>query len=621
MENENSSSEQMPAASKQEIRSLYPERASENIDAVLDAIWKLDSGEKEVIPLSEQERREILRFEDSLGNALEKTFDITPQSAVIHIEYLLTDSGRESFEKTFGIPIEGQNASSIRKFLIENRMIIASAKTNARSDFSGEARAYSDEILLRSLSDTLDADGSVDIRAARNPESVPIVLNPEKNLEKIRRLRGFKDQLKKFRQDLSENRSFNENEERIVQGVLDLYQRRANEMLVDQFSSAAIIQQEASVIGEESLSQEEKSVLEFSIGLGNTEKNSSRFDKFIHGAGSGYDASGWREQISASLDRSAREIGDAYLASVLEKEESIRSKGLDEKKILEKNISWEEFKEMGDRTLEVYGILSDVSSEEYDASRTGPAQDDKWQFVCRDEYKSFSVDGKRKALKTAKKSVSVGTAIPLLAHEIEGHALQHENKSKIPLRLFRKVGGGRWQVFAECGAMQNQDIVSKEAFGFETIPHPHYIKAMRERLDGGDYLQCVQAFYESTLQELRLKKKLGKVDEGGFKKEATEKLSLAINRTRRLFSNPSFFQSPSEFLTNSKDTVYLEQVELYRKLKERSLEKYAYIGSANLKTIEFLLESGFLDPKTIRQPKFHALKIWESMQGKYRATS
>lgn len=621
MENEKSFLEQTPPAPKQEVHPLYPERASENIDTVLDAIQKLDSGEKEITPLSEQERGKILRFEESLGSSLEKTFDITPQSAVIHIEYLLTDVGREAFKKTFGVPIEGQDAASVRMFLLENRSIIASAKTKECSSFFGEGRSYSDDILLRSLLETMEANGSVNIRSARNPESVSIALNPEKNLEKIRRLHEFKSQLKKFRKDLSENQAFNENEKRVIQGVLDLYQRRTNEMLVDQFGSAAIIKQEASVIGEESLSKEEKSVLEFSNGLESPEKNSSRLDKFIHGAGSEYDASGWREQVSASLDRSAREIGDAYLTSVLERATSIKSKGLDEKKILEKNISWEEFKEMGDQTLAAYGILSDISSEEYDPSRRGPAQDNKWQFVCRDEYKSFSVDGKRKALKTTRKPVSIGTAIPLLAHEIEGHALQHENKSKVPLRLFRKVGGGRWQVFAECGAMQNQDIVSKEAFGFETIPHPHYIKAMRARLDGGDYLQCVQAFYESALQELRLKKRLGRVDEDEFKKEAAEKLSLAINRTRRLFSNTTFLQSPSEFLTNSRDTVYLEQVELYRKLKERKLEKYAYIGSANLKTIEFLLESGFLDPKIIQQPKFHALKIWESMQEKYRMIS
>lgn len=617
MESERAQEEKAIVAPRAAIHPLYPERASENIDALLDSIRSLESGEKERIPLSEQEREKILQFENSLGNTLEKIFDITQQSAIFHIEYLLTEDGRKSFERTFGIPIEGQDFSSIKKFLIENRFAIASAKANIRSDFTGETRTYSDKKLLQSLSTTMDTEGFIDIHGAQNPESISLALTPEKSLEKIQKLREFKGQLKKFRERLPKDGSLDEHEKRAVQGILDLYQRRVNEMITEQFSSAAVIREEGLIIGEESLSAEERAVLEFTGGLENPEKNRSRLDKFIHGAESGYNDSGWREQISDSLDRLSKEIGDSYLASVLQRENDIRSKGLDGKKILEKTLPWEEFKAMGDQTLDAYGLLSDTPSEEYDSSRSGPAEDGRWQFICRDEYKSFSVDGKRKVMKTGKGAVSIGTAIPLLAHEIEGHALQHENKSKIPLRLFRKVGGGRWQVFAECGAMQNQDIVSNKAFGFETVPHPHYIRAMKTRLEGGDYLECVRTFYESALQELHLKKKLGRVDDESFRNEAKEKLSLAINRTRWLFSSPSLLQSSTEFLTNSKDTVYIEQVKLYQKLKERKLEKYAYIGSANLNTIEFLLESGFLDPKAIQQPKFHSLEIWNEVKEKY----
>lgn len=598
---------------------LYPERASENIDALLDRIQSLESGETEKIPLSEEEREKILGFENSLGNALEKIFDITPQTASFHIGYLLTSEGRSGFEKAFGIRIdESSDVQEIKRFLIENRSSISAATANVRSRFLGEVRGYADENILQELSETMGADGEINIDAARNPESVSVLLTPEKSHAKITGLREFKKQLKEFRAQLSADESLNPHEKEATMGILDLYQRRTNEMLTEQFSSAATIKEEASIVGEDRLSPEEKSILDLFSGLGSQEKNASRLDKFIHGAGNSYTDSGWREQVSEDLDRFARETGDTYIASVLGKEAAIRSMGLDEKKISEKSISWKEFERMGNETLAAYGILSEIPPEEYDSSRSGTAQDGKWQFVCRDEYKSFSVDGKRKALKTGRKPLSIGTAIPLLAHEIEGHALQHENKSKIPLRLFERVGGGRWQVFAECGAMQNQDTVSKEAFGFETVPHPHYVRAMKRRLSGGNYLECVKVFHESALEEIRLKKKLGRIDDETFMKESGEKLSLAINRVRRLFSGSSL-QSSSDFLTNSKDTVYIEQVKLYQKLDERGLKKYAFIGSANLKTITFLLESGFLDPKMIRQPQFHSLKIWEGMKDKYRS--
>jgi hypothetical protein len=112
-----------------------------------------------------------------------------------------------------------------------------------------------------------------------------------------------------------------------------------------------------------------------------------------------------------------------------------------------------------------------TAGSEYTSDRTGPAPDNKWQFVARDEFKTMAVDGKRKVIKCGRGSQSVASLISVtLAHEIEGHVLQHENKSKIPLRLFKRLGSGRSVVFAECGAMSNQDTVSRDAF-VRSPPH------------------------------------------------------------------------------------------------------------------------------------------------------
>lgn len=213
----------------------------------------------------------------------------------------------------------------------------------------------------------------------------------------------------------------------------------------------------------------------------------------------------------------------------------------------------------------------------------------------------MAVDSKRKVIKCGiKKQSPAGLISVTLAHEIEGHVLQYENKTKIPLRLFKKLGGERSSIFAECGAMNNQGLVSQEAFGFAFPPHPHYIRAMVEKLRGGNYLDCIKAFHESTLRGPRLQKTLGQISEEVFKKEVKKSLKLAINRTKRLFREGSDFSSNQPFLTNSKDTVYLEQVKLFQELKQRGLEKYVFVGGANLNTLLFLMKSGFLDPKDIQ---------------------
>ena len=165
--------------------------------------------------------------------------------------------------------------------------------------------------------------------------------------------------------------------------------------------------------------------------------------------------------------------------------------------------------------------------------------------------------------------------------------------------------------------MNNQDIVSKEAFGFNSPPHPHYIRAMQKKIDGGNYLDCVNAFYESTMNIPRQEKLAGTLSDEDFKKEMRKNLSLSINRAQRLFRDGSSLSSREGFLSKSKDTVYLEQVRLFRELKKHGLEKYVFIGGANLNALTFLLRSGFLNPEDIKTPKYYCLKIWERMKDQF----
>ena len=140
---------------------------------------------------------------------------------------------------------------------------------------------------------------------------------------------------------------------------------------------------------------------------------------------------------------------------------------------------------------------------------------------------------------------------------------------------------------------------------------------MVKKLEGGNYAECLEAFYESTLKGPRLQRAIGSLSDEDFKKQTEKNLKLAINRTKRLFREGADFSSQEASLSNSKDTVYLEQVRLFQKLKGHGLEKYAFVLGADLNTLVFLMKSGFLNPSDIQQPKYQSLEIWKRMREEY----
>jgi hypothetical protein len=56
---------------------------------------------------------------------------------------------------------------------------------------------------------------------------------------------------------------------------------------------------------------------------------------------------------------------------------------------------------------------------------------------------------------------------------------------------------------------------------------------------------------------------------------------------------------------------------LLDKLKQKGLEKYAFLGGANLETIVFLVKSGLIKKEDIMEPKQYALSIWERFKDRY----
>lgn len=602
-------------------RPLYPERPSSGIDEKVRQIADFEAGRAEKIPLLQEEREEISSLENALGATLEKIFEITPREATFYAEYFLNEEGRRDFETVVGQPLGamGNSVQDIEKRLYSAAPLLAKLDAKRRSDFAGRSRDWSEQQLFDRLSATIDTDSRIRVDGIDSPTAVKLLLSPDKNLDKILALRNFKDQIKRYEETadiaLSEK---SEAFRAALAGVLRLYQARVNFMIAESASSAFVLNKKLASVDEENLSEDEKILLAQAVGLENTEKNLARYDKFIHGADANYDAGKQRRQVGDDMESFAREFEAEYIASLSSRNEQIAERGLDHEKVFSESIPVQEVESLAEETLAAYGLLSEHPPEEYSPDRVGPAPDNKWQFIASQASKTMSVDSKRKIVLCGIKNQSAASLISVtLAHEIEGHVLQHENKSKIPLRLFQKLGSGRTDIFAECGAMNNQDIVSREAFGYASPTHPHYIRAMLTKLDGGNYLDCTNAFYESAMKGPRMQKTLGKISEEDFRKYSQKNLRLAINRAKRLFRDGSDFASREPFLTKSKDTVYLEQVRLFQELKKYELEKYAFVIGANLDALIFLMKSGFLDPQNIEKPKYHSLQVWERMKGQY----
>jgi hypothetical protein len=610
---------------KRNHQPLYPERPSEGIEDRIRMLGDFEAGRREKIPLTPEERTEIQSLEETLGVTLEKIFDITPKEATFFAEYFLNEEGKREFETLVGTPLGNaeETVQAVEKALYEAAPLLGKLDAKKRGSLTGHARDYSEQLLLRQLSSTRDAAGHIATVDIAPPKPVQLLLTPAENLAQITALQAFKNQLKQYTEMLAVSATGKSAEfQQTLLGILKLYQSRVNAMLAEGKLDVFALQRKADALGRDALTEDERVLLVQVTGIQNAEMNLSRYDKFLFGATTEYDASGQRNQVGAALKNFADQFEEEYVASVVLRNEQIKTKGLDPEKIAAATVPVETVEQLAEETLRAYGLLSEQPASEYTPDRSGPASDNKWQFVTSDAYKTLAIDDKRKAIKCGRGNQSVANLLSVtLAHEIEGHVLQHENKSKIPLRLFNRMGSGRSVVFAECGAMNNQDAVSREAFGYASPPHPYYVRAMQKKLEGGNYFDCLTAFYESTLKSVRLQKELGRISEEEFEKQCEKNLKLAINRTKRLFRRSSDLAAPGSTLVNSKDTVYLEQVKLFQELKKHHLEKYAFVLGANLDALLFLMQSGFLDPKTIEEPRYHALKIWDRVHDDYTLPS
>lgn len=603
-----------------EIKSLYPQRAFEYVEQAVDRIRKLETGEEQKIELSNAEKESLLIFEKSLGDSFEKIYKISVNSTTLYLDYFVTEEGRKSFREKTGLSLNSDDPSLIRNFiLIHSELMIGLMNSTDRIKLAGETLAYKDQLLRDEILKMVDPEGNISIRDIPVPQRVSILINPKEAKEKIEELRNLKQSLKEKYKDIDQNEDDSLDLKFAKKEILDIYRRRINILIMDLLPYALLVEQKKQAVGEHKLSEEEQGFLNFFDGLSAPEKNRSRLDKLIYGASVEYDEDGWKTQVPESLLPITERIAKVGEEVEIHKEEQIKTKGLDPDKVLSEKIDVEIRSDLGEEILDSYNLLSNEPRGTFESGRSGKPKDGKWQVINLPNRKSFGLDEKRGAvLGPQKRPYNIADTFETLGHEIEGHVLQNENKKLIELEYFKKFGkDSRAVILSEGGAMFVQDVISREAFGYSTVPHPHYIRAMQKKLEGGNYLDCVKAFYDSQLKTLKKKRVEGKIDEPTFRKEIREGLEVAINRSERLFGIGIDFSSGKNFLTHSKDTAYLEQYILTEKLKKAGLEKILFFGAGNLNDIATLLKLGLLDLSQIQVPKYQTLKIWEREKPKY----
>lgn len=413
-------------------------------------------------------------------------------------------------------------------------------------------------------------------------ERLRVVENDEEAINREKKLREFKQFLKKSFYSLG-----NSDFDQLKKLILIIYSRKTNEFLVNKQANAMEI-----IAMEDDLKNK-------NARNGTKAKKMSVYDKFLTGSSSEKNVKGDYQQVGSLLLGFVNQVEEEYLQNELSENERVRNMGLDLEKIKTVKIAPSEAQRLVEK------VLSDLGLTE---------SKEPWKAKIYKGRKSAMVSNLKKEVMLGDVPVSVINLVAtLLGHEIV-HVCQYENKKNLSnLKILENVGLDRRSVLMEAGAMQYENEIKQKVFGFKKVPGPFYIRAMEKKQAGGDYLDCVEAFYNSMLKILMAKKNEGLINDVMFEREKEDALKLAINRVKRLFRQNFSLNEKGEYLTMSISTNYLEQEIISGKLKENGLEKYLYIGGINLDILPDLIKAGFIkNDSEVKMPGDYPIKIWEN---------
>jgi hypothetical protein len=596
---------------------LFSDRPSASVDQEIMEIRRILDGKTETLHLSESEKQELREFESPLGAEMEQAVAMKARSETFILPYFFTEAGQTEFAKLFPGTVMPEDEDSLRKFFYLKIRELSMMDEKTLENLSATARNFAEQKNESQILSSLNDQGDIVLENIDYPSAAKLVFDPQLTLTKLKKLRSIKKSLLKQKREFVPPFS---DAVKAKRAILKMYLARLNEQLANFYSSLLKLQGKAEKIGEENLDPAEREILTLIWGKKNRPRTQAMLDKFVFGTSRDLDERGDYNQISGEIEAKVMSALDSNRDFAVVQRNSILSQGLDPEKILAENITPEQRKKWGDQVLDRYGLLSSENSGTYLKSQNTPPPDNKWRYVLRPDRKTLAVNQKQKVVLDSDHTNRdlIKSLLVAVGHEIEGHVLQHENKAKIPLRLFKSVGGDRGHLMSEGGAVYNEDQLIQQILGYHRPVATYYLCAMKRKQQGGDFLDCLKSAYSVEISRIRAKYNLNDaVEKEKFLEEARKTVKMLLPRIRRIFSGVDLADR-SGYLPNTKDTVYLEQDILMEKLAAAGLEKLAFLGAINLRNIATLLRIGLLKYEDIMEPKYYTKEIWGQIKHQYQ---
>ncbi len=629
------------------MKKLFKTRESIQLsdeNSAVKELSKYENGTLKANPLSDLELNEIREFEAPYMSRIESMGKLKSGYMILYPEYYITPEGKKYAQEKYGVNLESDNIEDITKEILEKRHDFSSQKYKGEEIGSG---IYIEERMFEDLNKTLNNNGEIDISNISIPKRIGVVPKPENIVKKLNILRSLKNDLKKEYKQIDSTSKI----DKAKQVVIDIYLQKINSLLANLYDISYVIHKTAEGVGLDKIDEFEQQIFQNKTELDDEKKqinlypgykhptrNISQYDKFKKGVENNlYD--GNRRQIGKEIDKYKEEISKKYLLNELSTKNLVEKKGLDYDKLMEENIKVEKYSGWIRDILTELDLLTKLPEEEWGSLKKNiPTDDGKYRFKIVPKKKSISYNKVGRCLLIGDEPKSIVYVInKMLSHEIT-HVLQHENKKKVlEIELLRAKGSENSELFTEGGAMGVENLISEEFFGFENIPHPHFINSMKKRYEGCNYLECLKAFYDSTLDINRKKLDAGAINSTEYEKNNTDNLKLAINRTLRIFRpRITDLSDKSNMLTNSKNSIYVEQLLLAKELNKNEKEliekneskekkyiisKYMMVAGTNLDNFVRLAESGLIDMNKIKELNANHIgfirNLWDTIKGDY----
>jgi len=217
----------------------------------------------------------------------------------------------------------------------------------------------------------------------------------------------------------------------------------------------------------------------------------------------------------------------------------------------------------------------------------------EWKVVRRKTDKtSMAINTKDKKINIGKEMrIRVEDFLPVLAHEIEGHAANAEFGGKALKIMDRYSAGGRSSIMTEMlgkwveqKTRQKMDLQPKE-------PETLYFRILEMKKKGATFYECFDYYFRKYAE----KKGYDVKSVFGNLQEYTEIFDYTYDRVMRIFRRRGSLSDRYSHLTISSQLKYLEQSLVLEKVVELGIEKIMFKDGMDLFAVKDLFALGIFD--------------------------